>query len=104
MKETIKDFMGQELNTGDYVVVSQRTYSKTDYLGYGQIIEIEDPVYYQNGKLNHVDLLIKLEAKSDDYRCNLEDCNYKQDLGEWVVRFSYSDKCYVSILKVNKIQ
>ena len=41
MKEFCKDFMGNDLKIGDYIAVSDKTYSKTPYIIYGQITNIE---------------------------------------------------------------
>ena len=42
MSKVLKDFIGREISVGDYVVVSKSTYSKTPYMDFGRVKEIEE--------------------------------------------------------------
>jgi hypothetical protein len=42
MSKVLKDFTGREISIGDYVVVSKSTYSKTPYMDFGRVKEIEE--------------------------------------------------------------
>ena len=102
MEKVIKDFMGNELKIGDNVVISDRTYSKTDYLIYGKITKISNVCFYKNGKFNSALITIKEYGNSKHYIEELEMYNYKHD-PQWGFGergFNYSNKAYVNILKV----
>ena len=96
----IKDFMGNEINVGDKVVISDSTYSKTPYLVLGTVSKIADPVFFKNGKFDYVVIYIDMLGKSCHYRSGLEMNNYEHQLG-YKTGFRYSDKCYINILKVS---
>jgi hypothetical protein len=101
MEKIIKDFMGNELKIGDNVVISDRTYSKTDYLIYGKITKI-DICFYKNGKFNDALITIKEYGNSQHYLEELEMNNYKHG-PRWVFEereFDYNNKSFVNILKV----
>lgn len=101
MEEVIvKDFMGNEINVGDKVVISDSTYSKTPYLVLGTVSKITEPVFFKNGNLDYVDICIDILGKSCHYRSGLEMNNYEHPTG-YKTRFRYSDKCYINILKVS---
>lgn len=96
----IKDFMGNEINVGDKVVISDSTYSKTPYLVLGIVSKIAEPVFFKNGNLDYVVIYIDMLGKSYHYRSELETNNYEHPLG-YKTGFRYSDKCYINILKVS---
>lgn len=104
MEIIVKDFMGNELKEGDKVVISDRTYSKTDYLKYGIITKIDEPHLFKNGNLDYIDIHIERLGRSDAYREDLEARNYVHTppTSNWDnCRFRYSNKCYINILKVS---
>ena len=96
----IKDFMGNEINVGDKIVISDSTYSKTPYLVLGTVTEIDDPKLFKNGNLDYVIIRIDVIGRSCNYRSTLEMNNYEHQSGTKTV-FRYSDKCYINILKVS---
>lgn len=104
MEKVIKDFMGNELKIGDNVVISNRTYSKTDYLIYGKIINISNARFFNNGKFNDALITIKEFGNSQHYLEELEMHDYKHDtswsFGSGERGFNYSSKGYINILKV----
>lgn len=97
----VKDFMGRLLSDGDNVVISDCTYSKTPYLVYGKIRKIGDPVYFNNGSFNYVRIDIEIFGESDIYREALENTNYDNPAKGMETVFIYSNRSFVSILKVN---
>jgi hypothetical protein len=99
-KVIIKDFMGNEINVGDNVVISDSTYSKTPYLVLGTVTEIGDPKLFKNGNLDYVIIFIDVIGRSCHYRSTLEMNNYEHQSGA-KTRFRYSDKCYINILKIS---
>lgn len=96
----VKDFMGNEINVGDKVVISDSTYSKTPYLVLGTITEIAEPKFFKNGNLDCVTIFMDVIGRSCHYRSTLENDNYEHQLGT-KTGFRYSDKCYINILKVS---
>ena len=96
----IKDFMGNEINVGDKVVISDSTYSKTPYLVLGTVTEITEPKFFKNGNLDYVTIHVDVIGCSNHYRPTLETHNYKHQ-SETKTGFRYSDKCYINILKVS---
>lgn len=102
MEKVIKDFMGNELKIGDNVVISDRTYSKTDYLIYGKITNISNVHFYKNGKFNSALIIIKEYGNSQHYLEELETHNYKHDprWGFGERDFNYNNKSFINILKV----
>ena len=94
MKEFCKDFMGNELKVGDYVVVSDKTYSKTPY-----IYE-----YTKSGDWSCTNIDLKYIGESDEYPDVLEKNNFKTEKKHsWKSsKYTISKKGYCNILKVNK--
>ena len=98
----IKDFMGNEINVGDKVVISDSTYSKTPYLVLGTVTEIDDPKFFKNGNLDYVIIRVDVIGRSCHYRSTLETYNYEiEHTANLKTGFRYSDKCYINILKVS---
>ena len=104
-KVIIKDIIGNYINVGDKVVISDSTYSKTPYLVLGTVTEIGDPKFFKNGNLDYVLIYINIIGRSCHYRSTLEMYNYEHTLdhksGFLKTRFRYSDKCYINILKIS---
>lgn len=96
----IKDFIGNEINVGDNVVISDSTYSKTPYLVLGTVTEIAEPRLFKNGNIDYVPIYINVIGRSCHYRSTLEMNNYEHQSGT-KTGFRYSDKCYINILKVS---
>ncbi len=96
----IKDFMGNEINVGDKIVISDSTYSKTPYLVLGTVTGIGDPKFFKNGNLDYVLIYINIIGRSCHYRSTLEMDNYEHTLG-LKTEFKYSNRCYINILKVS---
>lgn len=103
MKEFCKDFMGNELKVGDYIVVSDKTYSKTPYMIYGRITNIEYE-YTKSGDWSCTNIDFKFIGESDEYPDVLEKNNFKTEkIRSWKSsRYTISKKGYCNILKVNK--
>ena len=103
MKEFCKDFMGNDLKVGDYIAVSDKTYSKTPFMIYGQITNIEYE-YTKSGDWSCTNIDYKFIGESDEYPDVLEKNNFKTEkLHGWKSeRYSISKKGYCNILKVNR--
>ena len=78
MKEFCKDFMGNDLKIGDYIAVSDKTYSKTPYIIYGQITNIEYE-YTKSGDWSCTNIDYKFIGESDEYPNVLENNNFKTE-------------------------
>jgi len=96
----IKDFMGNEINVGDKIVISDSTYSKTPYLVLGTVTEIDDPKFFKNGSPDYVIIHVDVIGRSCHYRSTLETYNYEHTSG-LKTEFKYSNRCYINILKVS---
>lgn len=103
MKEFCKDFMGNDLKIGDYIAVSDKTYSKTPYIIYGQITNIEYE-YTKSGDWSCTNIDYKFIGESDEYPDVLENNNFKTENSHCrqPSRYSISKKGYCNILKVNR--
>jgi hypothetical protein len=96
----IKDFMGNILEIGDKIVVTDKTYSKTPLLKVGIITEIKHEKT-QSGQWKETVIYFKVLGISDKYFCQLEYDNYKQDIDDEEEGVFYINKNkYVSILKI----
>jgi hypothetical protein len=99
-KPTIKDFMGNELKVGDFIVITNKTYSKTPLLKYGKIKNIQNE-YKDNGEWKESVIYFNILGVSDQYLSQLEDNNYTQEYdGTEIGKYYLNRSKYITILKV----
>lgn len=115
-KNMPKDFMGNLLSVGDMVVISERTYSKTPYMVYGEVKKIDVETKKKDGLLKSFTVYIFPMGQSDgtdgfvsgnymdDYDSvedMYEDFGHPDDEDSWE-SYSFNAKSFINILKVNK--
>ena len=104
MSKILKDFTGREISVGDYVVVSKSTYSKTPYMDFGRVKEIEEEKA-KDGSVKRFKVVYTLIATSKYSTIDIIFCKYNVYLfvifPHWDIIYNlyFICKCYLFIIK-----